>query len=166
MLIQRLLEAPEKSFFLLGPRGSGKSTWLRAHFPDAHSINLLDEDKFQQLLATAAISADLQIASSGSSFDPNSYKAEITVETMNGYTRTKFKKKGTDGINLYSRIKGQPTFKFVSRDTNSPYDDYTELAVAGQAEVREYQRCGASSATKKSACPATSSPSLCRMMQP
>ena len=34
-------KGPEESFFLLGPRGSGKSTWLRAIFPDAYVIDLL-----------------------------------------------------------------------------------------------------------------------------
>jgi hypothetical protein len=33
-------------------------------------------------------------------------------------------------------------WKFISRDTNSPYADYTALAVAGQSEVREYQAFG------------------------
>ena len=51
MTIPRILEAPEKSFFLMGPRGSGKSTWLRAVFPDAHVIDLLSEATFQRLLA-------------------------------------------------------------------------------------------------------------------
>ena len=44
MILQRILEAPKQSFFLLGPRGSGKSTWLRVAFPDAHVIDLLSEE--------------------------------------------------------------------------------------------------------------------------
>ncbi len=32
---------PARSFFLLGPRGTGKSTWLRTHLPDAKVIDLL-----------------------------------------------------------------------------------------------------------------------------
>jgi len=28
-IIQRSLECPDQSFFLLGPRGTGKSTWLQ-----------------------------------------------------------------------------------------------------------------------------------------
>lgn len=35
----------------MGPRGSGKSTWLRATYPDAHVINLLSEEIYQRLLA-------------------------------------------------------------------------------------------------------------------
>jgi predicted AAA+ superfamily ATPase len=57
-MFRRLLTPPEQSFFLMGPRGSGKSTWLRAHFPDAHVIDLLSEEKYQQLLANPALFAD------------------------------------------------------------------------------------------------------------
>ncbi len=47
----RLLTPPKGSFFLFGPRGSGKSTWLRATFPRAHTFDLLDESLYQSLLA-------------------------------------------------------------------------------------------------------------------
>jgi predicted AAA+ superfamily ATPase len=46
----RLLATPSRSFFLFGPRGSGKSTWLRLTFPQAHVIDLLDEALFQSYL--------------------------------------------------------------------------------------------------------------------
>ncbi|MFH1912369.1 MAG: ATP-binding protein [Pseudomonadota bacterium] len=51
MMLNRIFKAPEQSFFLLGPRGTGKSTWLRAHFPDAYVIDLLSEETYQRLLA-------------------------------------------------------------------------------------------------------------------
>jgi len=38
----RLLQRPERSFFLFGPRGVGKSTWLKTGFPDAVQLDLLD----------------------------------------------------------------------------------------------------------------------------
>ena len=61
MTIPRILEAPQKSFFLLGPRGVGKSTYLRIAFPDAHVINLLAEDTYQRLLANPGLlSAELR----------------------------------------------------------------------------------------------------------
>lgn len=50
-MIQRYLQPPQQSFFLLGPRGSGKSTWLRSTFPDAHFVDLLSEATYQALLA-------------------------------------------------------------------------------------------------------------------
>ena len=57
MTIPRIFEAPKKSFFLLGPRGVGKSTYLRIAFPDAHVINLLAEDTYQRLLANPGLLA-------------------------------------------------------------------------------------------------------------
>ena len=50
-LFPRILTPPRGSFFLLGPRGTGKSTWLRATFPKAHTFDLLDEFLYQSLLA-------------------------------------------------------------------------------------------------------------------
>jgi len=38
----RLLQKPKSSILLLGPRGTGKSTWIRRHFGDAVSYDLLD----------------------------------------------------------------------------------------------------------------------------
>lgn len=48
---ERLLEPPAGSFFLFGPRGTGKSTWLRRRFPEAAFIDLLDETRYQTYLA-------------------------------------------------------------------------------------------------------------------
>lgn len=55
---RRLLAPLPGSFFLLGIRGVGKSTWARAAFPDAHVIDLLDEARFQALAAQPAAFAD------------------------------------------------------------------------------------------------------------
>ncbi|MFI5342923.1 MAG: ATP-binding protein [Chlamydiales bacterium] len=43
-LISRFLKVPKQSFFLLGPRGTGKSTWLKKQFPEALWIDLLEPD--------------------------------------------------------------------------------------------------------------------------
>jgi predicted AAA+ superfamily ATPase len=51
----RLLNPPEGSFFLFGARGSGKSTWLRRHYPNAVTIDLLDEGLYQHWLAEPAM---------------------------------------------------------------------------------------------------------------
>lgn len=40
----------EKSFFLFGPRGTGKSTWVRQCFPEAKIFDLLKESLFQEFL--------------------------------------------------------------------------------------------------------------------
>ena len=57
-MLRRILKVPEQSFFLLGPRGTGKTTWLRATFSDAHVIDLLSEETYQRLLANPGQFAD------------------------------------------------------------------------------------------------------------
>ncbi|MEE9557574.1 MAG: AAA family ATPase [Candidatus Adiutricales bacterium] len=49
MNIPRLLPTPGRSFFLFGPRGTGKSTWLREVLPDAFRLDLLDASLFLEL---------------------------------------------------------------------------------------------------------------------
>ncbi|MBP9837096.1 MAG: ATP-binding protein [Proteobacteria bacterium] len=47
---ERLLKPPKTSFFLLGMRGVGKTSWVKQYFPKAHFIDLLDESIFQDFL--------------------------------------------------------------------------------------------------------------------
>jgi predicted AAA+ superfamily ATPase len=47
--IPRLLNRPERSFFLFGPRGTGKSTWLGRVLADAIRFDLLDFSLFLEL---------------------------------------------------------------------------------------------------------------------
>ncbi len=44
--IPRLLRVPGRSFFLFGPRGVGKSTWLKKNMPDAFFFDLLDSSLY------------------------------------------------------------------------------------------------------------------------
>ncbi|MBC8401451.1 MAG: ATP-binding protein [Candidatus Marinimicrobia bacterium] len=48
--ISRLLSIPDYSFFLFGPRGSGKSTWLKHDFETAHYFDLLDSSLYLELM--------------------------------------------------------------------------------------------------------------------
>lgn len=41
-MFTRLLPTPTQSIFLFGPRATGKSTWIRARFPEATVYDLLD----------------------------------------------------------------------------------------------------------------------------
>ncbi len=50
-LIPRFLPVPDRSSFLFGPRGTGKSTWLKEKFPDALFVDLLKQDTFRRLSA-------------------------------------------------------------------------------------------------------------------
>ena len=47
----RLFRPPPGSYFLLGPRGTGKTTWLRAALPDALFVDLLDPERRRTLAA-------------------------------------------------------------------------------------------------------------------
>jgi predicted AAA+ superfamily ATPase len=63
----RLLTPAKGSFFLFGPRGTGKSTWMRSVFPTAPRINLLDESLYQSYLGNPAVfAAELQALPRGS----------------------------------------------------------------------------------------------------
>jgi predicted AAA+ superfamily ATPase len=48
---RRFLPVPEQSFFLFGPRGTGKSTWLRHMFPEALFVDLLHPDVYREMSA-------------------------------------------------------------------------------------------------------------------
>jgi len=61
MMLNRIFKAPEQSFFLLGPRGTGKSTWLRAIYPDGpvmktkDGIDALPFRRFAEELASGTL---------------------------------------------------------------------------------------------------------------
>ena len=53
-MFERLIKKPlesRKSFFLFGPRGTGKTTWLKHHLPNALFINLLQSEFYNRLSA-------------------------------------------------------------------------------------------------------------------
>ena len=49
--ISRSILPPDESFFLLGPRGTGKSTWLLHTYPHSLRLDLLDRETERMLLA-------------------------------------------------------------------------------------------------------------------
>jgi len=52
-MFPRSIRAPRaKSFFLFGPRGTGKSSWLRQQFSEAVYIDLLESDVYTSLLGS------------------------------------------------------------------------------------------------------------------
>jgi predicted AAA+ superfamily ATPase len=51
-MYSRLIKPPKaKSFFLFGPRGTGKTTWVKSIFPKAVYLDLLEAELFNDLLA-------------------------------------------------------------------------------------------------------------------
>lgn len=49
--LKRFLEPPKGHFFLLGPRGTGKTRWTEQRFPDALRVDLLDPVQLRELSA-------------------------------------------------------------------------------------------------------------------
>src|SRR3990167_3486080 len=51
-MYERLLKIPhQKSFFLFGPRGTGKTSWIKKHFSNGLYLDLLESDLYIELLA-------------------------------------------------------------------------------------------------------------------
>lgn len=51
-MYSRLIKPPpDRSFFLFGPRGTGKTTWVKTSFPQAVYLDLLESELFNDLLA-------------------------------------------------------------------------------------------------------------------
>ena len=50
-VLPRFFQPPPGSYFLFGPRGTGKSTWLRQAYPDALWVDLLQPEAHRQLNA-------------------------------------------------------------------------------------------------------------------
>ena len=59
-MYSRLLQPPARqSFFLFGPRGTGKTAWIRATFPKAVFLDLLDDQSYLQVHARPGALRDL-----------------------------------------------------------------------------------------------------------
>ena len=74
--ISRILQKPlqsRKSFFLLGPRGTGKTHWIKAALPQAVYIDLLDMDVYARLFAYPHQLAD---------FIPKQYRDWIVLDEV------------------------------------------------------------------------------------
>ncbi len=55
MKFKRNFLPPDESFLLLGPRGTGKSTWLQESVPASVTIDLLESDRFLELSRTPSL---------------------------------------------------------------------------------------------------------------
>lgn len=88
---------------------------------------------------TEEIGQDLGIIGSDG---PTPDKPTLKGKATPNYVLLEFIKKGFDGVNIYARLKGQSTWTFLARDTQSPYHDTRALAVAGTPETREYMCMG------------------------
>ncbi|MEW6687800.1 MAG: DUF4143 domain-containing protein [Pseudomonadota bacterium] len=66
-MFTRRLALPARSFLLLGPRGTGKTTWLRRHLPRAQWYNLLlDRELLRLMRAPGAFRREIDALPKGS----------------------------------------------------------------------------------------------------
>jgi uncharacterized protein len=63
--LPRFLPIPQGSFFLFGPLGTGKSTWLRYRFPEALFLDLLKPDLYRELSARPELMTEIVEAAAG-----------------------------------------------------------------------------------------------------
>ena len=57
VMYARALDLPERTFFLFGPRGTGKTTWLRSVLPKARWYDLLHDRELLRLMRDPAVFA-------------------------------------------------------------------------------------------------------------
>jgi len=57
MSYKRLFSPPQQSFFLFGPKGTGKTYWIKKNLPDAVCIDLLESETYIDLLARPSLIA-------------------------------------------------------------------------------------------------------------
>ena len=62
---KRFLEPPQGHFFLLGPRGTGKTRWTEQRFPEALRVDLLDPVQLRELSARPERLRDLVAGNPG-----------------------------------------------------------------------------------------------------
>ncbi len=91
---------------------------------------------------TDAIGQELGIVSTSSTVDFANYKAKISAEVTGGLVRIKFVKKSVDGVNIYYRRKGETVWRFLARDTRSPYEHRIQLEDPSKPEHYEYRAFG------------------------
>lgn len=89
---------------------------------------------------TEAMGKDLGLIGGGTGLAaPTAFKAQATAELHPGFVRIKWRKAGCDSVNVYSRRTGESEWRFLGRDTVSPYDDAAPTAQPGINESREYR---------------------------
>lgn len=50
MITKRFYHLPNDNCFIFGPKGTGKSTWIKNYLPQAYVINLLDEQNYLKFI--------------------------------------------------------------------------------------------------------------------
>lgn len=92
--------------------------------------------------AASGSEAVLQLKGAGIEFDPNTYKTTLKATVAPGQVKIDFTKKGVDGVNIYSRLRGTMGWTKLAFDSNPPYFDTAPLQTPNVPEVREYKARG------------------------
>jgi hypothetical protein len=74
--------------------------------------------------------------------DPRTYQPRIRGLLDGGQVAIKFYKKGVQGVNIYTRLKGESIWGKLSFASRSPFVDSRPLAAANNPEAREYMAMG------------------------
>ena len=64
--LSRFFRPPDQSFFLFGPRGTGKSSWIQHEYPEALVVDLLKPEVYREMSARPERLAELVLANSDS----------------------------------------------------------------------------------------------------
>ena len=91
----------DKSFFLFGPRGTGKTTWVKSNFPSAIYLDLLEAELFNDLLANPGRLEKLI---------PNNFKDWIIIDEI---------QRIPDLLNEVHRLIEKYKYKFILTGSNS-----------------------------------------------
>lgn len=82
------------------------------------------------------------IGDDGVAIDHATYKPKISLIVLPGRVRIEFVKIDLDGVNIYTRLKGNIVWTKLAYDSFSPYEDNRPLATPGKPEHREYMAIG------------------------
>ena len=76
---------------------------------------------------TDAVGRDFNIIGAEIIFDPKTFKPIITLRRVSIGVEVSFEKSETEGINLYRRVEGEEDWRYMARDTHSPYIDTKKM---------------------------------------
>ena len=76
---------------------------------------------------TNAVGVDFDIIGAEVIFDPKTFKPILTLRHVSNGVEVSFEKSETDGINLYRRVEGEEVWRYMARDTHSPYIDTKKM---------------------------------------
>jgi predicted AAA+ superfamily ATPase len=90
--IKRLLKVPTQSFFLLGPRGTGKTTWIKDHYPALYLKEEIQAEGLVRNVGDFAKFLEVMSFSHGSLLNLNNIASECNVSrsTVSNYLQILF----------------------------------------------------------------------------